>query len=272
MAVPTPGVRTTELLWSIRYEVLMAARRRAVWAAVLPLVALTLLLAFTSPVVTGASDPVTRVGVTAVLVNSFCTLGLALALTDRLRRNLEARGMPELLAATPAGRLPRVMGTLLGPLLTALAPVAALLLAYGAFLSLTAGSGRPLAAAVAALGTAVLPAAALAAAAAGLLGVLMPVAAARAVTVVLWLWATNFPPRFSPVPTPTGTVLSPLGGYPLAAWAGAPDIWAARGAAGPLRPDITTTSALLNLALVLLTAAACHALCLLTARLRRHGA
>ncbi|CAL9650191.1 hypothetical protein SUDANB105_06602 [Streptomyces sp. enrichment culture] len=262
----------TALLWTIRYEALMAVRRRVVWAAVLPLAALTLLLAVTSPVVTDPADPAVRVGVTAVLANTFCTLGLALALTDRLRRGVEARGMPELLAATAAGRVPRGTGALLGPLLAALGPVAALLLLYGAVLSLTETSGRPLTAALIALGTAVLPAALLATAFAGLLGLLMPVAAARAVVVAVWLWATHFPPRFSPLPTPTGTVFSPLGGYPLVAWADAPRIWAARGGTGPLRPDVTGTSALLNLALVLLTAALCHALGHLAARPRRHGA
>ncbi|MFF9095544.1 hypothetical protein ACF1AX_20715 [Streptomyces sp. NPDC014802] len=261
----------TTLLWSIRYEALMAARRRAVWAAVLPLAALSLLLALTSPVVTAAAGPATRVGAAAVLVNTFCTLGLALATTDLLRRGLHTRGMPELLTATPTGRVPRGAAALLGPLLTALAPIAALLLAYGAALAAVHADAAPLTAAVVALATAVVPAALAATALAGLLGLLMPVAAARAVLVVVWLWATQFPPRFSPLPTPTGTVLSPLGGYPLVAWADAPTIWAARGAGGPLRPDVTGTSAALNLALVLLTAVACLALGHLAARLRRHG-
>lgn len=261
----------TTLLWTIRYEALMAARRRAVWAAVLPLAALCLLLALTSPVVTGAAGPATRVGAAAVLVNTFCTLGLALATTDLLRRGLHTRGMPELLTATPTGRLPRSTGTLLGPLLTALAPVAALLLAYGTTLALVHADPRPLTAAATALVTAILPAALAATAFAGLLGLLMPVAAARAVLVVVWLWATQFPPRFSPLPTPTGTLLSPLGGYPLVAWADAPTVWATRNGTGPLRPDVTAGSAALNLALVLLTAVACHALGHLAARLRRHG-
>ncbi|MFJ9847975.1 hypothetical protein [Streptomyces sp. NPDC101150] len=262
----------TALLVTLRYEALMAARRKAVWAAVLPLALLSLLLAATSPVVTGHSDPAARCGAAAVLVNTLCTLGVGLALTDRLRRSLEARGMPELLTATPAGMLARTTGTLIGPLLTALAPVVGLFLLYGAVISVTAGSAAPLASTVIALVVAVLPAALLATAFAGLLGVLMPVAAARAVTVVVWLWALHFPPRFSPLPTATGTVLSPLGGYPLAAWAHAPQIWANRQGSGPLRPEVSDATALLNLALVLAMAAACYALGHLVARLRRHGA
>ncbi|MFF9814344.1 hypothetical protein [Streptomyces sp. NPDC014006] len=261
----------TVFLCSVRYEALMAARRRTVWAAVLPLAALSLLLALTSPVVTAAADPATRVGAAAVLVNTFCALGLALATTDLPRRGLRTRGMPELLTATPTGRLSRSTGALLGPLLTALAPIAALLLVYGAVLALAHADARPLAAALTALVTAVVPAALAATALAGLLGLLMPVAAARAVLVAVWLWATQFPPRFSPLPTPTGTVLSPLGGYPLVAWADAPSVWAARDGAGPLRPDATGTSACLNLALVLLTAVVCHVLGHLAARPRRHG-
>ncbi|MFG2141122.1 hypothetical protein [Streptomyces sp. NPDC048650] len=262
----------TTLIWTLRYEALMAARSKAVWAAVLPLALLGLLLAATSPVVTGQSDPAARCGAAAVLVNTLCTLGVGLALTDRLRRTVEARGMPELLTATPTGQLPRTTGALLGPLLTALAPVVALFLLYGAVISATAGSAAPLASAAVALAVAVLPAALLVTAFAGLLGVLMPVAAARAVTTAVWLWALHFPPRFSPLPTATGTVLSPLGGYPLVAWAHAPEVWARRQGTGPLRPAVTDATALLNLALVLATAAACYGLGHLVARLRRHGA
>ncbi|MFF4951173.1 hypothetical protein [Streptomyces chattanoogensis] len=262
----------TALIVTLRYEALMAARRKAVWAAVLPLALLSLLLAATSPVVTEYSDPAARSGAAAVLVNTLCTLGVGLALADRLRRSLEARGMPELLTATPSGQLSRTTGTLIGPLLTALAPVVVLYLAYGAVVSATAGTPAPLASAVVALVVAVLPAALLVTAFAGLLGVLMPVAAARAVTVVVWLWALHFPPKFSPLPTATGTVLSPLGGYPLVAWAHAPEVWARRQGTGPLRPDVTDSAALLNLLLVLAMAAACYALGHLVVRLRRHGA
>ncbi|MFI8433539.1 hypothetical protein ACIGJO_07285 [Streptomyces sp. NPDC079020] len=260
------------LLWTLRYEALMAARRRVVWGAVLPLALLSLLLAATSPVVTGSADPATRVGAAAVLVNSFCTLGVGLALADRLRRSLESRGTAELLAATPAGPLARTAGALAGPLLTALAPVAVLFLAYAAVVSVLAGSATPLGSAAVSLLTAVLPAALLATAFAGLLGVLLPVAAARAVTALVWLWACHFPPGFSPIPTVTGTVLSPLGGYPMAAWAHAPEVWAARDGTGALRPAVSDTTALVNVALVLATAAACYALGRLVSRISRHGA
>ncbi|MEU8568896.1 hypothetical protein AB0C51_11125 [Streptomyces pathocidini] len=260
------------LVWTIRYEALMAARRKAVWAAVLPLAALSLLLAATSPVVTGLPDPAARVGAAAVLVNTLCTLGVGLALADRLRRGLEARGMAELLSSTPTGRLPRTTGALLGPLLTALVPVAGLLLFFGAVMSAFDESAAPLGGAALALLVAVVPAALLVTAFAGLLGVLMPVAGARAVTVVVWLWALHFPPKFSPMPTATGTVLSPLGGYPLVAWGHAPEVWAAREGAGPLRPEAGDAAAWLNLALVLLMAVVCFALGHLAARIRRHGA
>ncbi|MZF87641.1 hypothetical protein [Streptomyces sp. SID5643] len=262
----------TVLLWTLRYEALMAARRKAVWGAVLPLALLSMLLAATSPVVTGHHDPAVRVGAAAVLVNTFCTLGVGLALADRLRRGFEERGMPELLAATPAGPFQRTAGTMAGPLLTALAPVAALFLLYAVVISAAEGSVAPLNSAAVSLVMVVLPAAMLVTAFAGLLGVLLPVAAARAVTVVVWLWACHFPPEFSPLPTATGTVLSPLGGYPLVAWAHTPEVWAAREGTGPLRPAVGDATALLNVALVLATAAACYALGHLVARIRRHGA
>ncbi|MFE7426872.1 hypothetical protein [Streptomyces sp. NPDC057545] len=262
----------TALLWTLRYEALMTARRKVVWGAVLPLALLSLLLVITSPVVGGQGDPAARAGAAAVVVNTFCTLGVGIALADRLRRGLEARGMAELLTATPAGPLPRTAGVLGGPLLAALAPVAGLYLLYATVFSVAGGSPGPVVSAVIALVTAVVPAALLVTAFAGLLGVLLPVAAARAVTVVVWLWACHFPPAFSPLPTPTGTVLSPLGGYPLAVWAHAPEVWATRQGNGALRPAVDGAAALLNVALVLAMAAACYVLGHLAARTGRHGA
>ncbi|WP_431034439.1 hypothetical protein ACQYWQ_12190 [Streptomyces sp. P6-2-1] len=260
------------LLWSLRYEALMAARRKIVWGAVLPLTLLSLLLAVSSPAVTGLGDPGTITAAAGVLVTTFGSLGVGLAVADRLRRSTDAHGMPELLSATPSTALSRAAGSLGGPLLTALFPVASLFLLYALVLAVSEGTGAPLSAAVVALFVAVVPAAFLATALAGLLGVLLPLAAARAVLTVVWLWACHFPPAFSPIPTATGTVLSPLGGYPLAAWAGAPKIWAARQGGGTLRPAVTDTAALVNLALVLTTALACFALGYLVARIRRLGA
>ncbi|MFJ4825648.1 hypothetical protein ACIP5L_20490 [Streptomyces bacillaris] len=262
----------TSFSWALRYEALMAARRRTVWVTVLPLALLTLLLSVFSPTITGHADAAARTGAAAVLVNTFCALGIGIALTDRLRQVLDTRGLPELLAATPSTLLARTTGALVGPLLTALGPVAVLLLLYAGAVAAISGTLAPLGSGVVALLLAVLPAAAFATALGGLLGVLMPVAVARGVLVVVWLWACHFPPPFSPVPTATGTVLSPLGGYPLVAWAHAPAVWATREGTGPLRPEADGTTAFLGLALVLTATLICHVLGHLVTRIRRHGA
>ncbi|GHH40762.1 hypothetical protein [Streptomyces candidus] len=262
----------TSFAWTLRYEALMAARRRTVWVTVLPLALLTLLLSATSPTITAHSDAAARTGAAAVLVNTFCTLGIGIALADRLRHALDARGMPELLTATQSAPLVRTTGTLVGPLLTALGPVAVLYLLYAGTVSALSGTPAPLGSGVAALLFAVLPAAAFATALGGLLGVLMPVAVARGLLVVIWLWACHFPPSFSPVPTATGTLLSPLGGYPLVAWAHAPAVWASREGTGALRPEADSTTALLNLAFVVTATLICHVLGHLVTRIRRHGA
>ncbi|GAA3492350.1 hypothetical protein [Streptomyces cremeus] len=262
----------TTFTWTVRYEALMAARRRSVWMTVLPLALLTLLLSASSPTVTAHSDAAARTGTAAVLVNTFCALGIGIALADRFRQVLDRRGMPELLSATPGAPLARTTGALVGPLLTTLGPVAVLYLLYAATVAALSGSLAPLGSGVVALLLAVLPATALAAALGGLLGVLMPVAVARGVLAVVWLWACHFPPSFSPVPTATGTLLSPLGGYPLVAWAHAPAVWASRESTGALRPDADGTTALLNLAFVVTAALTCHVLGHLVTRIRRHGA
>lgn len=229
----------------------MALRRKVLWLSLGPLIALATLIALTSPTVMGQDDPVTKVGNAIVVVNLFYTVGIGIALTDRLVQQYRA-GLTDLLNATPSGHAACMVGAVLGPLGVALAPAAVLLMLLGVVLGISHGSLAPVGAAVIGLGAVLVPAAVMITALATLLGLALPQALARVVVVVLWFWSTVFSPSLFPgVPTPTGTVLSPVGGYVAAAALHVDPIWANRGESGVLQPIASATTALTNVALLL---------------------
>ncbi|SDC53951.1 hypothetical protein [Actinokineospora iranica] len=248
---PRSGPRGA-LRGSIRYEMTMALRVRVLWLSMVPLTLLAALLAVVSPVVVGAADAVERVGATVIVVNTFATVGLGVALADRLSRHTRP-GLVDLLDTTPTSRTVRMAGTLLGSVAVGIAPLAAVVLLGGGTVAVLEGDPLALGAAVLAVLVVLVPASLAVAACASLLGLLLPAVAARVLVVVMWFWATQLSPNLVPVPSPTGTLLSPLGGYPAVAWLGVPDIWAARGRDGLLSPAATGGSAAANAVLVVLT-------------------
>ncbi|WP_051385559.1 hypothetical protein [Actinokineospora inagensis] len=244
------------------YEARMATRGRVLWLSLLPLTALAVVLALSSPAVLGIADPAGRVGTAVLVVTTFAVVGLGVALAGRLSQHTRP-GLTDLLDTTPGSRTTRMSGVLAGALAVALAPVLAAVVLLGTVVAIQVGQLRPLVVAVVGAITVVLPAALVITAFACLLGLLMPVAVARVLVVAAWFWATQLSPSIVPVPSPTGTILSPLGGYQAVAWLGARGIWADRGRGGVLSPDANTGSALLNLVAVL----ACAVLFFLAARL-----
>jgi ABC-2 type transport system permease protein len=239
---------------SVRYEARMAARGRVLWLSMLPLTALAVLLALSSPAVAGQADPAGRIGTTVLVVNTFAMAGLGVALAGRLSQHSRP-GLTEILDTTPGGRTSRLAGVLAGALAVVLVPVSVAVLLIGAVVSAQAGAVAPLAHAALGVVTVLVPAALVIATFAGLLGLLVPVVLARVLVVALWFWATQLSPSFVPVPTPTGTVLSPLGGYPAVVWLGARRIWANRQRDGVLSPLPDGSSAVLNVVLMLALAA-----------------
>jgi ABC-2 type transport system permease protein len=245
----------TAVTGTLRYEARIVMRRRGLWLTLVPLSLLMLLLVLVSQKVSGLPDPVARIGAAALVLSVFGTPGVAVALIDRLvvaRRS----GIADLLEATPASGTARMLGMLVGPLAVVLAIPALLLTVLGVWWSVSAGSPAPLLAAVAGLLAVILPGALALTALAALLGLVLPSVVARIVVVVVWFWATVLTPSLTPVPTVTGTLLSPVGGYPAAGWLHADPVWAHRFADGPLSPAVTGPAILTNIALVLLLTAA----------------
>lgn len=81
------------------------------------------------------------------------------------------------------------------------------------------------------------------------MGLLLPLPLARILVLVIWVWATIFNSSIIPLPTITGTVLSPLGDYAAAGWLGA-DRFEPAGAAA-LSPATTAGTAALSIVALL---------------------
>lgn len=258
------GLLSPAMSGTLRYESMMAMRRRVPWVSLLPLCALALLIALSSPTLTTHTDLVARMGSTAMMVNVLGSVGVAIALADRMAAQ-RLPGLPELIGATSAGPLGRAAGVVLGPWLVAMAPVFAVLMIVGGWLSVGAGSARPLIAGLVGFVAIVLPGALLLTMFANLLALIFPAAVSRVLVVPLWYWATALSPLI-PLPTVTGTILSPLGSYQAAAWLGTRPPPA--GADWP-HPQASTTTALLAIGITLAATALLFSLCRVVQALRR---
>lgn len=251
---------------TLRYEARMALRQHVLWFAVLPLSLLALVVAWRTPA--QITDGVRHVGEVVLVTGLLCTLGIGVALADRMARELRP-GMGELIATTPGTAWARLLAQLAAPLAVALVVPFLVVMVCAVPAAVAEGGVRPLAAALAAFATILVPGAVALTALACLLGVLFPLGLARLAAAGVWLWSTIASPPLMPLPTPTGTLLSPVGGYPAAAWFGEQAVWANRELTGPLSPDVGTGTALANLAVLVGLTALFLALAGLVAARRR---
>lgn len=245
----SPGRPWTSFTTVYKYELLMTTRSRIAWLAITPLLLVALLAALTSEDVIGDGSAATRVGSCAVLISVFVSVGVGVAMTDRLVR-LHGLGLDELMLALPCRPLVRFVGGFLGNISALLAPSAVALILIGGFVAVTSRDPRALPSAALAFLVIVAPAAGLISMASALAGMLLPIPLARALTVIAWFWATLFNQSMIPLPTPTGTVFSPLGDYAAAAWWNVTPLWAGRGQPPMLSPDPNPSTAIINVAVV----------------------
>lgn len=233
----------------IVYEFRMATRRRVVWLAVLPLLLLAVLVQLISPA--EADTASARMGAWALTFNMLVTVGLGVALADRFAGTAR-RGLNELLMATPSSVSARMFGSLAGSLAAALAPVAAALLVVAAVVTATTGEPATLGWAVLAFLAIIVPSATVLTTFSATIGLVLPNPLVRVLAVGVWFWATLFSTAILPLPTITGTLLSPLGDYIAGGWLHAPTLWAGEGPVDALSPAPSAASAAINLGLVLL--------------------
>ncbi|MFF3224758.1 hypothetical protein ACFYV7_18355 [Nocardia suismassiliense] len=234
---------------TIRYEALLVLRHRVVWLSLIPLCALIMLLGG-FPRGRDRADEIAAIGDTALLVNFLGSAGVAVVLADRLAAQ-HRPGLRELFAATPADGRTRSVGLVLGPWLVASVPGALILLVMGLWSAISSGGPAPLAAAVIGLVTIVAPGSLLLTMLANVASLLLPSVVVRVLVVPCWYWATLLTPLV-PIPTVTGTVLSPLGGYQAAQWL---NVALPQQGGGWLHPAAGAGYAALALALTLVTTA-----------------
>lgn len=253
-----------------RYEFLMATRSRLSWIAVTPLLFVACLASLTShDAIVGTVAQ--RVATWAILTNMLASLGVGVAMTDRLART-QGLGLDELLETFPTPSAARRLGSFAGSLAATLTPLALTLALVGVVVAVLAGEPLAVPSAIAAFLVVVLPGALLLSAFAVTAGLVLPLAAGRVLVVAVWFWATLLNTHLIPVPTVTGTVLSPLGDYPAAAWWGTDALWAGRGSPAAISPPVSTAAATTNVVAVIAVAMVLLAVAeRLASRRRRQG-
>ncbi|MEV6562024.1 hypothetical protein AB0M22_40320 [Nocardia sp. NPDC051756] len=234
---------------TVRYEALLAIRRRVVWLSVLPLCALIMFLGG-FPRGRNRTDAIASIADTALLINFLGSFGVAVALADRLAGQRRP-GLRELFGATPNNGWSRTAGLILGPWLIASVPGALILLVTGGWLTSTSGGPGPLGAAATGWLTIVAPGSLLLTVLANVASLLLPSAVVRVLVMPFWYWATVLTTLIPfPVPTISRTVLSPFGEYQATQWLHYP---VAEQGGGWLHPVVGNASAIAALGFTLLT-------------------
>lgn len=239
------------LLVVSKLEFVMMTRSRVAWMAVLPLLAISGLAAMTSRDVLDAPSASSRIGTWALLISMFATVGAGVAMSDRLVRT-HGMGLDELLTSLPCPGGARLFGGLFGAIAATLVPAALTMGAVGIGCAVIDHDVTAVASAAAAFAIVIVPSAIFLSSLAALGGLVAPLPLVRALTVIAWFWMTLFNRNMIPLPSPTGTLFSPLGDYATSAFWGVSPIWAGRGAPQVLSPAPTEFAVMLNLAIILL--------------------
>jgi len=252
---------------SLRYEFRMQVRKRSVW--LVPALTLVLFLLIGGSLLRDLFDPDERpaearlavVGL-AVQVHALLSIGFGCLLADRFVRDDRLRVAP-ILDATPAGPGARLLGKYLGAGAATAIPIVVVYFGLATAYAVHAGAPDAFGWALAACGVVIVPGLLFVAAFALVVPLVMPAPLFRVIFVGYWLWGNLAPPEM--MPTLAGTLIHPLGGYPLTALLDFRGIDDDGALAGPvpgaalnfLRPDPTPTTAWLSIGVLLvLTAAA----------------
>lgn len=195
-----------------RLEILRLVRDWKVVAGLAPMLALTILLGIGNPTLTGAA-PVNQIVQWAMMAVTFTGFGYCVAFVDAAPSSRDdRRGTDELLASTPCLRSVHVAVRLVASLSLTL-PVLVLLLVVGTIALIPGQGASALAAAVPAYVLIVLPGVLVSLALASALGAYLRPALARVLALVVWAWSILVSPGVVPIPSPSGTLFSPAGGY-----------------------------------------------------------
>lgn len=251
---------------SLRYEFRMQVRKRSVW--IVPALTIVLFLLIGGSLLRDLFDPDERsaeariavVGL-AVQVHGLLTIGFGCLLADRLIRDDRLR-VASILDATPASPGARLVGKYLGAGAATAVPVLLVYFGFATAYAVHTSAPHALGWALAACCVVIVPGLLFVAALALAVPLIMPAPLFRVVFVGYWLWGNVVPPDM--MPTLAGTLVHPLGGYPLDALLGFHGIDGDATLAGPvagatlnfLRPDPTPAIAWLSIGVLLMLAAA----------------
>lgn len=235
----SPAIRGTLI-----YESRIAARRKVLWIAMLPLLGLGVLICLTSQKLTGGHSVTGRMAGWVLGMAAFGTFGVGVALADRFD-GLRRRSTSEVFDATPAPLTSRMAASLLGGLAIALSPAFLVTLIVGICYTPQNLAAIPIAVLIFTI--TLLPGSLLLATVSVALGTVVPAPVARAVSVVFWGWATLLSSRVVPIPSITGSIMSPLGDYATRSFFDGPALWAGQLGGSWWHPALGTGTAVLNL-------------------------
>jgi ABC-2 type transport system permease protein len=245
---------------ALRYELVMMLRKRSLWIVNGVIVLLLALVSFQS-FGDALQDPDARESMarTAFLLNLMLPIGYGCLLADRLIRDARLNVAP-VLDATPASGLGRLAGKYLGVCAAAAIPLAIVYFGFAAVYAATGGRPIALAWAGAAFAVVIAPAVLFVGAFALTVPLLMPAPLFRVLFVGYWFWGNAISP--SAMPTPSQSLLAPIGDYPvqeLLGWDGDGTFTPAGPVAGAslnfLRPEASPATAWLSIALLFAIAA-----------------
>jgi hypothetical protein len=251
---------------SLRYEFRMQVRKRSVW--IVPALTVLLFLLIGGSLLRDLFDPTERpaeariaVAGLAVQIHGLMAIGYGCLLADRLIRDDRLRVAP-ILDAAPAGPGARLLGKYLGTAAATAIPIVAVYFGLAAAYAVNTSAPHALGWALATCGLVIVPGLLFVAAFALAVPLIMPAPLFRVLFVGYWLWGNVVGADI--MPTLSGTLIHPIGGYPLVALLDFHGIDGEATMAGPvsgatlnfLRPDPTPLTAWLSIGVLLVLAAA----------------
>lgn len=241
----------------IRTEFRMQWRRRAMWFAMVVTGLFFLVLFWTrfTNVLT-RDTPTSAVGLWTAVLNVFLPIAFGVLLIDRLPRDRSLH-TNDLLDATPTSLTIRIWGKTIGAGAATIVPFLLIEAAGMLYLAVHMHAPEVLWLGPAAAATITLPALVFVAVTCVMLSGLFSVAVARISFVGFWLWMELPPFR---IPSLSGTVVAPQGGYAVLGLFGAHRFPAGYGGlllpAHLLAPPVSTVTAAISIALIIAMAIA----------------
>lgn len=247
------GVR--EMLAVCRYEFRMQIRKRSLWITIALLAGSLAAGRFgmgpryaPAPPGAPAREVMTR---WAFLFSVILPIAFGMALADRLLRDRRLH-TAELLASLPPGPAGRLTGTFLGSVTATGAPALAAMLVAAGYETVRRGDPAMIPWGLAAFAAVLAPALVFVAGYALVCPLVLTAPLFRVLFVGYWFWGNLLLP--ATLPTPTGSLLTPIGSYAASWLLGTPVLHA--GMAGPLpilRPVPTGSAAAGSVALLVIS-------------------